>query len=68
MMVVRILDEAERFRLAPRSHRRAVSAPMKFLTAILALVAIFSLSACATHKAPAKSCCGDGKCDVKKKH
>jgi hypothetical protein len=40
---------------------------MKFLTAILAIVATFALASCATgiveRTVPAKSCCGEGKCE-----
>jgi hypothetical protein len=46
---------------------------MKLFTALLALVATFTFSACCTgiveRKVPAKSCCSDGKCTVgKHKH
>lgn len=44
--------------------------PMKLFTAVLAVVTTFAFSACCTgiveRKVPAKSCCSDGKCAVKK--
>lgn len=59
------------FQIALIQPDRVISAYMKSLTIVLAIVAIFNLSACCTgiveRRVPAKSC-PDGKCMVKAKH